>query len=136
DSLQELGVALDLGTQDLLIPVRRVLTQSGDSLDDSLSVDLKRIKVSLSLSLFSSQGEAIASHRFEISCADSIFQEDCISDPHQLFLHWNFQSQNGRAVGTGAYIAQVRLSAWYDGASRKNIANQFRLETWGVVRNP
>lgn len=134
------GVFVDFGSPDLLQLVRRVLKQrffADDSavFAENIDVDSSHIQGDLVLSLYTNLGAFVAREHVVIRCTDAGFQQDCIQNPRQVFLRWNGKSQDGRMVGSGAYLAKVELMVRYDGLPGKaEIARRERKEFWGIVR--
>ncbi len=79
---------------------------------------------------FTNLGEYVNSADGTVLCSDSIFNGDCTTGDHALFLAWNMRSSEGRLVGTGAYV--VRLDV------RMLVGNRVLKKTsenvWGVRR--
>ena len=141
---QDLGMMVDLGSVDLKHSVQRAIKQRKYPNDDSkliedMPVDASKIKFRLQLDLFTSIAGFVTSKAQTLSCSDTVFHGDCITNPEQVFLRWNFKSQEGRFVGTGAFFAQLYMKVWYEGDATAEIpsvkvAERSKIETWGVIR--
>jgi hypothetical protein len=143
---KDLGMVVDFGSIDLLHTVQRAVKDklySRDStmLIEDIEIDQTQIKMKVEIQLFSNLGGFVAEHHETIACDDARFEGDCIQNPEQVYLQWNFKSATGRMVGTGAYFAQMNLKVWYDGktsggkAASVSITTRSKLEAWGIIRN-
>ena len=68
-----------------------------------------------------------------ILCSDKEVYGDagCLANPGNLFLAWNMRADDGRLVGTGAYIARLHVKVI---VGRKMVTNITRDLMWGVRR--
>ena len=68
-----------------------------------------------------------------ILCSDKEVYGDagCLANPGNLFLAWNMRADDGRLVGTGAYIARLHVKVI---VGRKTVSNLTRDLLWGVRR--
>ncbi len=68
-----------------------------------------------------------------ILCSDKEVYGDagCLANPGNLFLAWNMRADDGRLVGTGAYIARLHVKVI---VGRKMVSNLTRDLLWGVRR--
>ena len=136
---QDQGLIIDLGSRDLLFTLQQAIKNkkfANDStlLIENIPVDTSKIRIRLELSLFTSSGDFVASKEEQVDCGDARFLGNCIDHPKQIFLQWNFKSQNGRVVGSGVYYAQMRIHFWYDSSPAVNVVDREKLEAWGVIR--
>src|SRR5690554_7382983 len=54
----------------------------------------------------------------------------------RLFLRWNHQSEAGRLVQTGVYLADIDLRLSYDGdIIYQSQKNEKHIEAWGLLRD-
>ena len=68
-----------------------------------------------------------------ILCSDKKVYGDagCLANPGNLFLAWNMRDDNGRLVGTGAYIARLHVKVMI---GKKTASDITRDLLWGVRR--
>ena len=68
-----------------------------------------------------------------ILCSDKeVYGEaGCLANPGNLFLAWNMRADDGRLVGTGAYIARVHVKVMI---GKKTASDITRDLLWGVRR--
>jgi fibro-slime domain-containing protein len=68
-----------------------------------------------------------------ILCSDKDVygDEGCLANAGNLFLAWNMRDDNGRLVGTGAYIARLHVKVM---VGRHTVTNITRDLMWGVRR--
>lgn len=81
---------------------------------------------------FTATGGFVAYDKGYVNCTDeALFDGDCTSNNANLFFGWNYRSQDGRLVGSGAYptifqyIIKVR---------NKVVDKKISRATWGVSR--
>jgi len=139
DKSQDYGMVLDFGSIDLQSTVQRAIKQKFYARDSSLliediEIDPAKIKLSVQLDIFTNMGSFVARHAETVTCGSELFSGNCIVNPKQVFTRWNFQSQEGRFVGSGAYFAQMHIKVWYDGSSSVKVTELTKLETWGLRR--
>ena len=75
---------------------------------------LSTVRIKWEVGYFSNLGQYINSASGVVACNDStVFNLDpslpknCRDNPGNVFLEWNARSENGRLVGTGAYISKL-----------------------------
>ena len=75
---------------------------------------LSTVRIKWEVGYFSNLGQYIISASGVVACNDStVFNLDpslpknCRDNPGNVFLEWNARSENGRLVGTGAYISKL-----------------------------
>lgn len=140
-----LGVAMDLGSIDLKHSVQRTLKENryADNetiLVEDIEVDLSKIQVRMDLTIFTNLSGYVAKHSERVTCDDYRFHVaptqgitgNCIENPQQVFLRWNYKSADGRWAGTGAYVAKYLALVEYDGLV---IYKNESIKTWGLMRN-
>jgi hypothetical protein len=68
-----------------------------------------------------------------ILCSDKEVYGDagCLANPGNLFLAWNMRADDGRLVGTGAYIARLHVKVM---VGKKTASDITRDLLWGVRR--
>jgi hypothetical protein len=75
-------------------------------------IEIKKEDFSWSYKLFyyTSTGDYVASDKGSLECIDKIFNGNCLTSPiRAIFLPWNLRSQEGRLVGSGAYMQQIQM---------------------------
>lgn len=136
----DFGMVVDVGSVDLLHSVQRAIKaklypKDSTLVVEELPVDTQAIEIRLELHLFTNLGGYVASHRQTISCTDEIFDGNCITNPQQLYLKWNFKSDAGRMVGSGVYHAQMMLRVQYASEETSvRITDRNKHEQWGLLR--
>jgi fibro-slime domain-containing protein len=81
---------------------------------------------------YSSLGGFVDQTKGEVTCADMLlFQGDCTQNPGHVYVGWNYRSEKGRLVGTGAYPVYFRYRIEVKG---EEVENKLLRETWGVRR--
>jgi len=138
-SSEDMGFAVDIGSADLTHLVQRVLRDQASKTDtailaQTITVDPSKLLVSLDLAIYGTSGDYVAKTSAKIFCSDSRFQGNCLINPHQILLHWNNRSDQGRLVGSGAYLAKIGLRVTYLQQSLITVVERQKLETWGVMR--
>lgn len=86
---------------------------SGANRDSALSL----IKIHWEANYYSHLGNYVNSYRGIIRCNDkSVFynaanpeKSNCFDNPGNIFFEWNGRSEDGRLVGTGPYIAKMKV---------------------------
>ncbi|MDB9744082.1 PKD domain-containing protein [Fibrobacterales bacterium] len=59
---------------------------------------------------YTSTGDYVASQNGNLLCTDKMFNGNCLTSPiRAIFLPWNLRSQEGRLVGSGAYMQQIQM---------------------------
>lgn len=77
-------------------------------------------------------GNYVGGHSSKINCSDEVYgAEGCLNNKGKLFLAWNMRDNQGRLVGTGAYIARLEVKVKVNG---KVVLEQTRDKLWGVRR--
>lgn len=96
-------------------------------MNDSLSI--KDLTIFYSVQYFTNIGNFVASANGQIECDDeSIFGdgETCITNPGNFYIGWNGITNEGRLVGTGAYLTSFTWYVQIGGyANRVNQINTF-----------
>ena len=82
---------------------------------------------------YSHLGNYVGGSSGSILCSDKEIYGDagCLANPGNLFLAWNMRADDGRLVGTGAYIARLHLKVV---VGKKTATNITRDLLWGVRR--
>ena len=102
-----------------------------NELSASTGIGPDSLYVKYETSFFTNLGAYINSASGKILCTDKIFDGDCTQNPGNIYLGWNMRSTSGRLVGTGAYIARlkVKIGAVGGDSQKKEV-----VRTWGVRR--
>jgi hypothetical protein len=67
-----------------------------------------------------------------LACTDKdVFQGDCRAHRGRLFLGWNYLTETGNKVSTGAYVALFNFQVKVQG---KASAQGGIKEVWGILR--
>lgn len=82
-------------------------------------------------SFFSNLGAFINSSSGKVLCSDELFGGDCTRNPGLLYLGWNARSASGRLVGTGAYVAKLKVKI---GVLGKDSQKKSIVRSWGIRR--
>ena len=91
---------------------------------------------------YTNLGGFVASQKQKIYCDDSKNSEKYFNgglcteagNDRNFFIGWNMRSDNGRMVGTGAYI--VKLNSYVKLGSAGKEAKQESTSVWGIKRSP
>ncbi|MFA6835759.1 MAG: fibro-slime domain-containing protein [Fibrobacteraceae bacterium] len=73
----------------------------------SKQLNLADIQLVYEQNIFTNLGSFVASKKSYVACNDSIFGGDCTEKRGYVYLAWNLVADNGRFVGTGAYISKL-----------------------------
>lgn len=115
---KSLGVLLDVGFSTIM---------KSDS-SDVAELDLENIGLTWELDVFTNLGGFVAHASSTIKCNDKSFGENCFENPRKLYLRWNMRSDNGRKVGVGAYVAQLKVKVF----GAKKPFKVERIYSWGI----
>lgn len=124
-----LGVAIDIGGPEFesMLKEEALLKHSKPVLDYQAS----QLKIDLKLSIFTNLGAYVASYSHSLLGSDARFNKSGT----RLFLRWNHQSEAGRLVQTGVYLADIDLRLSYDGdIIYQSQKNEKHIEAWGLLR--
>lgn len=94
-------------------------------------LDPSQVSLSYRVRYFTNLGAYVNHTSGEVSCADVIFEGDCVKHPGGIFVGWTLQSSNGRKVGTGVYIAELYYEIHANG---ETVVRGDSRELWGVRR--
>ena len=91
------------------------------------------VKLIYETKYYSHLGNYVGGSSGSILCSDKEIYGDagCLANPGNLFLAWNMRADDGRLVGTGAYIARLHLKVV---VGKKTATNITRDLLWGVRR--
>lgn len=150
DKTVEMGLRVNFGSSSLGHALQksirdRYFKSDENQLIETIPVDTSMLKIQLGLSLYTPQSGYVGSKSQTLSCTHPLFHPlgqqnpnsqpgNCLDNPAQLFLRWNFKSDQDRWVGTGAYLVVLHLKVWYDGHYPILLVDQKKTETWGVIR--
>lgn len=103
------------------------------------SLDLSKTYFYYDVSYYTNLGGYVASKSGKILCNDeAIFGGNCTKagTNRNYYIGWNMRSDNGREVGTGAYIVKINsyIKLTYQGGSKKE-AKQSETSVWGVKKS-
>lgn len=118
---KEMGIPGHLIRYDLS---ELLLTYSDVSKDD--------IFIEYEVFYFTNLGVFVNSHQGKIRCSDSIFNGDCSKNPGNIYLGWNAKSENGRLVGTGAYLSRLKFKIK---AGTNLVDKKDKTTSFGIKRN-
>lgn len=102
-----------------------------NELSASSGIGPDSLYVKYETSFFTNLGTYINSASGKILCTDKIFDGDCTQNPGNIYLGWNMRSTSDRLVGTGAYIARLKIKI---GAVGGDSQKKEVVRTWGVRR--
>ncbi len=103
------------------------------ALGDGFSrVDPDQVALEYHVGYFTNHGEFVASANGTVACTDVLFKGDCRITRGFLFLGWNYVSQEGQKVGTGAYVARLRYKVT---VSRQAVGIGGLDQVWGILRS-
>ena len=91
------------------------------------------VKLKYETHYYTHLGNYVGGSSGTILCSDKEVYGDagCLANPGNLFLAWNMRADDGRLVGTGAYIARLHVKVI---VGRKTVTNITRDLMWGVRR--
>lgn len=78
--------------------------------DTGLSLD--SVRIIWDVYYYTNIGQYVVRHKGSIACSDDLYGGDCTRNPGKVFLAWNCLSEEGRVVGSGAYIAKVEWGVY------------------------
>lgn len=78
--------------------------------DTGLSLD--SVRIIWDVYYYTNIGQYVVRHKGSIACSDDLYGGDCTRNPGKVFLAWNCLSEEGRVVGSGAYIARVEWGVY------------------------
>ena len=113
----------------------------------AIGSDYKKVYLNYEIQLFSNLGNHVLTKKGRIYCADSENKEvdqngkriqyfegsNCVDKPRNFFILWNMKDDNGRLVGSGAYVSKMKSSVKLEGVGTKNKFD--KTEMWGVRHN-
>lgn len=115
-----LGVLMDISYATILDP---------DS-SDPTKLDLSGTGLEWQLDVFTNLGAYVAGSSGKVKCNDKkIYDGNCFENPHQMYIHWNMLSDEGRLAGVGVYVARLKIKVY---GSKDNFVVE-RLYDWGVT---
>ncbi len=125
-----LGIPFETAEKQIGIPGFLIRYDLGE-LSASTGIGPDSLYVKYETDFFTNLGTFINSSSGTIRCTDDIFGGDCTQNPGNIYLGWNMRSQTKRLVGTGAFIAKlkVKIGAIGGDSQKKEI-----VRTWGVRR--
>ena len=91
------------------------------------------VKLKYETHYYTHLGNYVGGSSGTILCSDKEVYGDagCLANPGNLFLAWNMRADDGRLVGTGAYIARLHVKVM---VGRRTASNITRDLLWGVRR--
>jgi fibro-slime domain-containing protein len=100
---------------------------------DGLTIpDPGQVSLEYDLSLFTNLGAPVVMLKGSLACTDKdVFQGDCRAHRGRLFLGWNYLTETGNKVSTGAYVALFNFQVKVQG---KASAQGGIKEVWGILR--
>lgn len=112
DSLGMPGLLLSFDIGELATTMIMNLPE-GANKDSALAT----IRISWEAYYYSHLGHFVNEARGDVLCSDTqVFfnpsnptKSNCYDNPGNIFFEWNARSENGRVVGTGAYITKMKL---------------------------
>jgi hypothetical protein len=125
-----LGLPFESAEKQIGIPGFLIRYDLGE-LSASTGIGPDSLYVKYEADFFTNLGSFINSSSGTIRCTDDIFGGDCTQNPGNIYLGWNMRSKSKRLMGTGAYIAKlkVKIGAIGGDSQKKEI-----VRTWGVRR--
>lgn len=97
----------------------------------SSGADREKVYLSYEADFFTNLGAYINSAKGKVLCTDDIFGGDCASGSGNIYLGWNMRANSGRLVGSGAYVAllKIRIGVLGGESQKKEVSR-----TWGIRR--
>jgi hypothetical protein len=91
------------------------------------------VKLKYETHYYTHLGNYVGGSSGSILCSDKEVYGDagCLANPGNLFLAWNMRADDGRLVGTGAYIARLHVKVMVGHRTASNITRDL---LWGVRR--
>lgn len=97
----------------------------------SSGADKEKIYLKYEADFFTNLGTFVSSAKGTVRCTDELFGGDCTVNSGNIYLGWNMRSKSGRLVGTGAYVALLKIKIGVlGGESQKKDVTR----TWGIRR--
>jgi fibro-slime domain-containing protein len=91
-----------------------------------------QVSLAYDLSLFTNLGVPVALMKGSLPCTDQdVFLGDCRAHRGRLFFGWNYMTETGNKVATGAYVAVFNFQVKVQG---KVEASGGIKEVWGILR--
>lgn len=82
------------------------------------------------MNFFTNLGAYVKSSKGTVRCTDDLFGGDCTAHTGNLYLAWDLRDKNDRLVGTGAYVAMLKIKIGTKSSSQKKDV----MRTWGIRR--
>ena len=105
-----------------------------DSKEEYSNMDRSKVYFNYEIQIFTNLGAYVASKKGRIYCNDKEYFEtgDCVTSRKNFFIAWNMKSDDGRAVGAGAFISKLKTYVQLGNVGKKN--KNDKTEMWGVRR--
>lgn len=101
-------------------------------LGDTTGLTPADISIKLDNYVFTNLGSFLNSKEVTVRCDDkSLFDGDCSKKPMYLYFAWNGLSEEGRAVGTGAYVFKYEIKVSQRGKKKLSKSSS---STFGIRR--
>ena len=113
------------------IPGHLIRYDLGEYLLMNPSLKIEDVYLEYEVFYFSNLGQFINTSKAKIQCTDSIFDGDCVKNPGHIYIGWNAISEDGRSVGTGAYISNLNLKVR---AKKKWVTQKEFISNFGIKR--
>ena len=134
DSLGMPGFLLNFDIAEIATNLLLDMSEKADR-DSVLSL----VKVKWNIRYYTNLGQFVNEAKGTVRCNDKdVFynvlnpeKSNCLDNPSNVFLEWNARSELGRLVGTGAYIAKVKVKILKDG---KKVSSRDDTYTIGIRR--
>jgi fibro-slime domain-containing protein len=100
---------------------------------DGLTIpDPGQVSLEYDLALFTNLGVPVIVRKGSLACTDKdVFQGDCRAHRGRLFFGWNYTTESGIKVSTGAYVALFNFRIKVQG---KTEAKGGIKQVWGILR--
>lgn len=97
----------------------------------SSGADKEKVYLSYEADFFTNLGTFVSSKKGTVRCSDDIFDGDCSTSSGNIYLGWNMRAKSGRLVGSGAYVALLKIKIGVlGGESQKKEVTR----SWGIHR--
>lgn len=97
----------------------------------SSGADKEKVYLSYEANFFTNLGAFVGSKKGTVRCSDGIFGGDCSTNSGNIYLGWNMRAKSGRLVGSGAYVALLKIKIGVlGGESQKKDVSR----SWGIRR--
>lgn len=97
----------------------------------SSGADKEKVYLSYEADFFTNLGAFISSKKGTVRCTDDLFGGDCSTNSGNVYLGWNMRAKSGRLVGSGAYVALLKIKIGVlGGESQKKEVSR----SWGIRR--